>query len=134
MKKILIILSYLILSFESQCQTNSVVTSSFSGIIVGGYVNEGGYLNFTGPNLSWNKKGHQIMLGMLPSLRFKEDSSTIKNSIVTPSLGAGITYIYKSLAFQIPFYYNAKTGLKNGSWQIGIGLGFKISALNKKNK
>jgi hypothetical protein len=53
---------------------------------------------------------------------------------VTPGLGFGITYCYKAVAIQVPLYYNSKTSLKNGNWQIGIGLGCKISALNSKNK
>jgi hypothetical protein len=71
---------------------------------------------------------------MLPSLRFKEDSGAIKNSLVTPGLGFGITYCYKAIAIQVPLYYNSKTSLKNGNWQLGIGLGFKISGFILKNK
>jgi hypothetical protein len=74
------------------------------------------------------------MLGMLPSLRFKKDNSTIKNSFVTPTLGLGFTYCYKLLAVQVPLYYNSKTSLKNGNWQIGIGIGLRMNELNKKVK
>ena len=44
---------------------------------------------------------------ILPSVRFKEDNGITKNALVTPSLGIGITYTYKLLAVQIPFYYNS---------------------------
>jgi hypothetical protein len=69
---------------------------------------------------------------MLPSLRFKKDTGTIKNSLVTPSLGFGITYTYKWLAFQVPLYYTTKTSTSNGRWNIGLGLGIKLSAIRFK--
>jgi len=120
------------------CQISSTKTkiniAPITGTIVAGYVDQGAYLNFTGPNLSFNKSDHFVSIGMLPSLRFKEDSGATKNSLVTPGLGFGITYCYKAVAIQVPLYYNSKTSLKNGNWQIGIGLGCKISALNSKNK
>jgi hypothetical protein len=134
MKKLFLIIG-LIISTHINCQKKSLEASSISGIIVVGFVNQGAYINFTGPNISWNKNGTQIMLGMLPSLRFKEDSGSFKNSFITPMLGIGITYIYKAIALQVPFYYNPKSSLKNGNWQIGIGLGFKIQNLKtNKNK
>ncbi len=103
--------------------------SKFSGIdgtIIVGYVNNGAFLNFSGPNINFSAKRHKMILGMLPSLRFKKDSSTIRNSFVTPSLGVGITYCFRKMALQIPFYYNAKSSNSNGKWNIGFGIGIKF--------
>lgn len=106
----------------------------FTGIFVSGYVDNGAFLNFTGPNLSFSKGKSQLLVGMLPSLRIKQDSGTTKNSLITPTLGFGITYCYRAFAFQIPCYYNPKTSIKNGEWNIGIGLGLKLNALKFKEK
>lgn len=105
------------------------VTLNFSGaegVIIGGYVDNGAFINFTGPNISISTKYSKFIFGMLPSLRYKEDNGKPKNSPIMPGLGAGITYCYKKIAFQIPLYYNPKTALKNGEWQIGFGIGLKI--------
>jgi hypothetical protein len=101
----------------------------FSGIFVSGYVDNGAFINFTGPNLSFAKGKSYFLIGMLPSLRIKQDSGTTTNSMITPTLGFGITYSYRALAFQIPCYYNPKTATKNGEWNIGVGVGIKLNAL-----
>jgi hypothetical protein len=101
----------------------------FSGIFVSGYVDNGAFINFTGPNLSFTKGKSHFLIGMLPSLRIKQDSGTTTNSLITPTLGFGITYCYRAFAFQIPCYYNPKTVIKNGEWNIGVGVGIKLSAL-----
>ena len=98
----------------------------FDGTIVAGYADQGGFLNFTGPNVSFTSGKSKILVGMLPSLRFKEDKSAVKNAFVTPTLGMGITYSYKKIAVQVPFYYNAKTATVNGKWNVGIGIGLKL--------
>lgn len=98
----------------------------FDGTIVTGYVDDGAFLNFTGPNLSWTQNNSRLMIGMLPSLRIKEDHGTTKNSVVTPTLGAGLTYSHKMIAIQLPLYYNAKTSTANGEWNIGIGVGIRL--------
>lgn len=96
------------------------------GIVIAGYVDNGAFLNFTGPNISHTKNNTKIMLGMLPSLRIKEDNKEPKNSIITPSLGVGFTYSYKRIAFQLPFYYNTKTASTDGKWNCGIGIGIRL--------
>jgi hypothetical protein len=101
----------------------------FSGIFVSGYVDNGAFINFTGPNLSFTKGKSYFLVGMLPSLRIKQDSGTTTNSLVTPTLGLGITYCYRAMAIQIPCYYNPKTATKNGEWNIGVGVGIKLNAL-----
>ena len=98
----------------------------FDGTIVTGYVDQGGFLNFTGPNVSYTSGKSKILVGMLPSLRFKEDKSAVKNAFVTPTLGMGMTYSYKKIAIQVPFYYNAKTATLDGKWNVGIGIGLKL--------
>lgn len=128
MKKLLLAITLLSL-FASNAQ-GKVNAAFYDGIAVGGYVNEGGYLNFTGPNINANYGGSKFILGMLPSVRFKEDKGTTKNSFVFPTLGFGFTYSYKALAFQIPFYYNAKTATEDGKWNIGIGIGLRLNKLH----
>lgn len=103
-----------------------VTVSFFDGTVIAGYVDQGAYLNFMGPNIHFSKGKSKLALGMLPSLRFKEDHSTPKNAPVMPTLGAGITYSYSRLAIQVPLYYNAKTATQNGQWHLGIGLGVRL--------
>lgn len=64
---------------------------------------------------------------MLPSLRFKQDNSEVRNTFVTPNLGVGLTYSYKKIALQIPLYYNAKTNNNHGRWHIGAGIGIQLN-------
>ncbi|SFN25686.1 hypothetical protein SAMN05421594_1878 [Chryseobacterium oleae] len=111
----------------SQETGSKVKASFFDGIVAAGYVDHGAFINFTGPNVSFTHKGLKLIAGMLPSLRIKEDRSPgTKNSPVTPNLGAGITAVYKKIAFQIPVYYNTKTSAENGAWKVGIGLGYSF--------
>lgn len=106
--------------------TPGVKFRPFDGIFVLGYVDNGAFLNFTGPNISYTNKNSKIILGMLPSLRYKEDRGTYKNSPITPNLGIGLTYCYKKFAIQVPLYYNTKTAMSNGKWNIGIGVGMRL--------
>ncbi len=111
----------------AQENNSKVNVSFFDGIAVAGYVDKGGFLNFTGPNVNFVHHQTKIMFGMLPSLRIKEDkSATTKNSVLMPTLGMGVTVAYKKLALQIPLYYNAKTAAENGKWNVGIGLGYRF--------
>lgn len=128
MKK-LISFAVLFISILNFAQENNskVNVSFFDGIAVAGYVDNGAFLNFTGPNVNFTHNQTKVMLGMLPSIRIKEDKSgTTKNSIVTPNLGMGITVAYKKLALQIPLYYNGKSTTENGKWKVGIGLGYRF--------
>lgn len=110
----------------SQPQTNTISVNLVDGMIAMGYVDHGAFLNFTGPNISFSRGKSKIMLGMLPSLRYKQDSGVTKNSPIIPSLGIGLTYSYKRFVFQLPLYYNAKTSTTNGNWQLGVGVGFRL--------
>jgi hypothetical protein len=113
-----------------QLPTKEVRVIPYWGTIVCGYVDQGAFVNFTGPALGYVFGKSQILVGMLPSLRIKEDSgTTTKNSMITPTLGVGITYTYKSIAFQIPLYYSSKTSTTNGHWNVGLGVGMKLSAI-----
>lgn len=105
---------------------SKVTFGFFEGTVIAGYVDKGGFLNFTGPNVSLTSGKSKLLLGMLPSLRFKEDKSQVKNSFVMPTLGMGLTYSYKKLALQVPLYYNAKTSTADGKWNVGIGVGIKL--------
>ena len=126
------LLSFCFSQAYQQLPTVEKYIKPFSGIFLSGYVDNGAFINFTGPNLSFSTGNSQFLVGMLPSLRFKKDSGSSKHSYITPSLGVGITYCYKALAFQVPFYYNPKTATKNGEWNIGVGVGIKFSALKFK--
>ncbi len=128
MKKLIytggIFISFLCFSLETKPK---IKASLFDGIAVAGYVDHGAFVNFTGPNISFKKKDLKLMLGMLPSLRIKEDRSEgTRNSPVMPTLGAGVTVVYKKLALQVPVYYNVKTSSANGAWKAGIGLGYSF--------
>lgn len=121
----------LTLTARSQSNGNSVQTRAtlFEGVIVAGYVDQGAYINCTGPAIKFSKKPISVLVGLLPSLRIKRDkvaAGAPKNSMLTPNLGLGITAIYKHLAIQVPLYYNAKTSSKDGKWNPGIGVGYKF--------
>lgn len=113
-------------------QKNSIKVSVYEGLINGGYVGNGAYLNTIGPNVSLNFKDSKIILGTLPSLRFQNDNSITKtkNSFVTPSLGIGLTFLYKKIALQLPLYYVSKNAIENGKWEIGVGIGFQFIKKN----
>ena len=112
--------------FETKAQTKVAL---FDGTIVGGYVDHGGYINCIGPSIKYLKKPFSISAGLLPSLRIKEDkvaTGATKNSLITPSLGLGLTAVFNHIALQLPLYYNAKTSVKNGEWNVDVGLGYKL--------
>ncbi|WP_411810707.1 hypothetical protein ACLB9Y_10600 [Chryseobacterium scophthalmum] len=113
--------------YFSQEKDSKLNVSFLDGIAVTGYVDHGAFLNFTGPNINFTYKNTKLMIGMLPSLRIKQDqSSGTKNSTIMPTLGIGFAVIYKKIALQIPFYYNTKTSTDNGSWKVGLGIGYKF--------
>ncbi|SER24554.1 DUF3187 family protein [Pedobacter rhizosphaerae] len=127
-----IALTFNFFNLKSSAQTTSSTQTKvvlFEGIVAAGYVDHGAYINCTGPGLKVTKKPYMLMVGLLPSLRIKEDqvaAGATKNSMVTPNLGFGLTTAFKHIAFQLPFYYNTKTSTKNGSWKLGVGLGYKL--------
>jgi hypothetical protein len=121
-----------IISSSLNAQVDKVKPVVYDGVFNIGYVNNGGFLNFTGPGLSLTHKNSKILFGMLPSLRFKVDKGSPKNASVFPNLGFGLTYSYKYLSLQVPMYYNAKTTTEDGSWHFGFGIGYRIAGLNKK--
>ncbi|MDN3708014.1 hypothetical protein QW060_12935 [Myroides ceti] len=124
---ILLLCSLAITAQEKETSTHTKLSLDFyDGTVATGYVDQGAFLNFTGPNLNYTFHDSKILLGMLPSLRFKQDRSEIKNALVTPTLGIGLTYAYKKLVVQIPFYYNPKTTVTNGNWKMGAGIGFRF--------
>jgi hypothetical protein len=131
MKKILFIM-LLMSTLTTFAQEDNVSFALYDGIFIGGYVDSGAFSNFTGPNINATYKNSKFILGMLPSLRFKEDKGTPKNAFVTPNLGIGLTYSYRMWAFQLPLYYNAKTATNNGQWHIGLGVGLRLNEFNKK--
>lgn len=119
-------LAIAMLSFKSNAQTKPTL---FDGTIVLGYVDHGAYINCIGPSVKFNKKPYSLSVGLLPSLRIKEDkvaAGATKNAALTPSLGFGLTAAIRHLAIQLPFYYNAKTAAKDGKWNVGVGLGYKF--------
>ena len=102
---------------------------AWDGMMIVGYVNNGGYVNFGGPSLKLIQKPFSFGFGILPTMRIKEDKvaeGAKKNSAVMPTAGFGFTVAYKHVVVQVPFYYNAKTAGSNGKWHPGIGIGFKL--------
>ena len=131
MKKITLICSLLLISFISKAQETKMVASAWDGAVIAGYVDEGGYINFGGPTLKWVSKPYAFGFGMLPSLRIKEDKDAItnnkpKNQAIFPSLGGGVFFSVKHFIVQIPVFYNPKSGLENGKWNFGLGIGYKF--------
>jgi hypothetical protein len=122
---------FLFFSAVSLAQHKGAYASAGDGIALTGYVDRGAFMNFTGPNIHYKNKDSKYMLGMLPSLRFKEDKGATTNSFITPNLGIGLTYTYRYFALQVPFYYTAKTASKNGRWLAGIGVGVNIEYFSK---
>jgi hypothetical protein len=114
-----------------KAKSNKIKTSAFDGILAAGYVDGGGFTNFTGPNINLSYGHHKYILSALPSLRYKRDRSEPRNAFVTPNLGIGFTYSYKLFAIQIPLYYNPKTATQNGEWHVGIGLGMRLNYINQ---
>ncbi|QIL42742.1 hypothetical protein G7074_24720 [Pedobacter sp. HDW13] len=112
--------------FQAKAQTKAVL---FDGILTAGYVDHGAFINCAGPSIKFSKKPYTVLLGMLPSLRIKEDkvaTGATKNSVLTPNLGFGLTAAFRHIAIQLPVFYNAKTAVKNGEWNLGAGLGYKF--------
>ena len=130
-KMCLLFFALVVFSASLNAQVEKVKPVLFDGVINVGYINNGGFLNFTGPGLSATYKNSKFLFGMLPSLRFKVDKDSPKNASVFPNLGFGLTYSYKYLSLQVPMYYNAKTTTEDGSWHVGFGIGYRISAFNK---
>jgi hypothetical protein len=119
-------LALTMLSGSAKSQTKATL---FEGIIVTGYVDHGGYLNCTGPSIKMTKKPYTLFLGLLPSLKIKEDkvaAGTTRNSVLTPFLGFGFTAAFHHLAVQLPVYYTNKNAAQDGRWKIGAGLGYKF--------
>lgn len=117
------------LGFSLKAQTSSIKPTLFEGIIAVGYIDNGATVNFTGPAIKYTHKPFTLMAGMLPSLKIKEDKVTgdaPKNSMFVPSLGCGVTAVYKHIALQMPCLYTAKTATKDGHWNVGVGLGYKF--------
>lgn len=117
------------LHFPAEAQENKIKAILYDGVIVAGYADKGAYLNFAGPAIKFNPKPMIVLLGLLPSLKFKEDkiiNTTTKNAFVTPTLGLGLTAAYRQLAFQVPCFYNSKTATQNGNWNVGFGIGYKL--------
>lgn len=112
-------------------QSSAATSAIYDGIVVVGYVDQGAFLNFMGPHLKINQKQSNIMLGMLPTLRIKEDKGPTKNTLVTPALGIGLVYKHKSLVVQLPIFYNSKTSAQNGRWNLGLGLGVNLAYFNR---
>ena len=123
------------IAFTSYCQSVATISPvGLDGSIIGGYLDQGGYLNFSGPGIQLKINKTRWTLGMLPSLRFKKDDGATQNTLVTPSLGGGLTFSYKWIAFQVPAYYKTKTATTDGKWILGVGIGIKLNELKSSGK
>ncbi|MFD2200175.1 hypothetical protein [Shivajiella indica] len=114
---------------SNDSEKGKIKVAAYDGILAAGFVDGGGFTNFTGPNINMTYGDSKYILSALPSLRYKKDNSEPRNAFVTPNLGIGFTYSYKLFAIQIPLFYNPKTATENGSWHVGIGLGLRLNYL-----
>lgn len=131
MYKIYLLISFICLLFPKSgtSQTTKLQASLFEGILVAGYTDHGAYINCTGPAVKYILKKASIMAGLLPSLKIKEDrvqAGAARNSLLTPTLGFGLTGCYKHLVVQLPAFYSAKTSTTDGKWKLGVGVGYKF--------
>lgn len=132
--KALICLAFALSASQVHAQTNNANAATlkpalWDGFIVAGYVDDGAYVNFGGPSIKYTRKPVVLTLGMLPSLKIKEDKvaeGSPANSTIVPSLGVGLTASYKHLVVQMPLYYTNKTAAKDGKWHPGFGIGYKF--------
>ena len=114
---------------QAQEPAKKVTLTAWDGMAVAGYVNNGGFVNFGGPTVRFIKKPFTAGFGILPTMRVKEDNASKdapKNSAIMPTAGFGFTFVFKHLALQVPFYYNAKTATSDGKWHPGVGIGYKF--------
>lgn len=132
MKIFTIVFLFSLYSFNCYAQSDKIEFSAFDGYAIAGYVDNGAFINFTGPNFKYSIKESKFVIGMLPSLRFKKDNGKTENSFVTPNLGVGLTYSHNLWALQLPLYYNSKTSTENGKWNVGIGIGLRLDEIRKK--
>ncbi|TDS10254.1 hypothetical protein [Sphingobacterium paludis] len=110
-------------------QQGTIKGSLFEGTVVAGYVDKGAYINCTGPAVKYSRPGASILLGLLPTLKIKEDKveeGKPKNSVITPTLGFGMTACIGHFALQMPAFYTAKTATTDGKWKVGLGIGYKF--------
>lgn len=122
-----IILSLAMIATAVHAQDKKISTKIVDGIVVVGYTDRGGYINCTGPAVKYTNPQWNLMLGLLPSIKIKEDTATVKNATFTPTLGFGATLtFFKHLAIQIPAFYIPKANINDGKWTLGFGLGYKI--------
>ena len=126
-----IILLGLILSTNvlAQQESKKATITFWEGMVVGGYVNDGAFVNFGGPTIKIVRKPWSFGFGILPTMRIKQEQvakEATKNSAITPTAGFGFTFAYKHIVWQIPFYYNPKTATANGKWHPGFGLGYRF--------
>ncbi|MDQ1151773.1 hypothetical protein QE382_003757 [Sphingobacterium zeae] len=130
MKKLLTVCLLLMISSQMYGQEKIVKGSLFEGIVVAGYADHGAYINCTGPALKYTFAPKSCLLvGLLPSLKLKEDKvdpGKPKNSWITPSLGFGLTAVFRHIAIQLPAFYTAKTSAADGKWRLGVGMGYKF--------
>lgn len=102
---LMVFITLFIFSTSLLAQDTKVKPVLFDGVINIGYINNGGYLNFSGPSLSLAHKNSKLSFGMLPGLRYKVDPAPrpTKNASVFPNLGFGLTYSYKFFVVSAPF-------------------------------
>ena len=130
MKQLFVLFLSLAIGYSAFGQEKAVKGSLFEGIVVAGYADHGGYINCTGPSIKYTfAPKSSILFGFMPSLKLREDkvdAGKPKNSLITPTLGLGLTAVFRHMAIQLPAFYNAKTSTSDGKWKLGIGMGYKF--------
>lgn len=121
MKKILLLIGFIITYSISFSQANKpVTTSGLSGQFLVSYDGSAVYFNLGGPNITYTiNKNTKLSLCMLPSLRIIEDPV---KPMITPILGSGITMQYKKFVLGLPCYYIQS----DNKWKLSFGIGYKF--------
>lgn len=122
-----IMLLLAMITTAAHAQDKKISTNIFDGIVLAGYTDRGAYINCAGPAVKYARQKWTLMVGLLPSIKIKKDTSPVKNAAFTPTLGFGATLtVFKHLAIQVPTFYIPKTSTHSGKWTLGFGLGYKI--------
>lgn len=84
-------------------QELKVKISVYDGIVILGYVDNGGLSNFTGPNINLVHNNSKFIIGALPSLRYKKGNSTSKKFIRNTQSELDLHTVTSNLHFKSHF-------------------------------
>ncbi|MFN4300094.1 MAG: hypothetical protein ACK4EX_10260 [Thermaurantimonas sp.] len=106
--------------FLFKAQPVKTEVTMYDGFAMIGWLPNGGFLNFTGPNINFTFARQKLVIGMLPSLSYlRDEGGPTRNAPIIPNLSTGITYSFDWAAVQMAFYYDNKTSTQDGRWLVG---------------